>query len=246
MFQTKMYLMKKLLVILILSPVLSFSKSTIILNIRSCNKGPINSFGTTRILKVLKEGNLIFPLSDSGFYSGYIWIKDLDTGLYRIQYQNLFHKEVCDSIQISENRLYKLDICVDKFNKYNTPFQGLIDTVSELQPLLINTLTYHVNKVESELRIVKINNQVVAHLKQKFKIKGEKRPDVSKSVILSEGMINKIRQFEYELDIVSRIDNVICNGATNYSIQLGQTKKILRDTTCEWDGIYNLIKDLFN
>jgi len=238
--------MKKLLILLTLVPLLSFSKSTLILNIHSCNKEPINSFGPTRILKVLKEGKLIFPVSDSGFYSGYIWIKDLDIGVYHIQYQNLFHKEVCDSIQISENRIYNMEICVDKFNKYDTYFQGLIDSISELQPLLINTLTYHINKVESELRIVKIDNQLLALLKQKFKIKGKKKPDVSKSVILSENMINKIRQFEYELDIVTRIDNVICNGATNYTIQLGQTKKIRTDPTCEWDGIYNLIKDLFN
>jgi len=241
-----MYLMKKLLVILILSPVLSFSKSTLILNIYSCNEEPVNSFGPTRILKVLKEGKLIFPLSDSGFYSGYVWIRDLDTGVYHIQSQNLFHIDVCDSIKISENRLYKLDICVDKFNKYDKFFHGMIDSISETKPLVIKATTFHINKVQSELKIVKKNGQLIAYLKQKFKIKGERWPDVSKSVILSERMVDKIRQFEYELYIVDKIDNIICNGRTYYSIQLSETQKKLLDPTCEWYGIYNLKKELFN
>lgn len=234
--------MRILILALIFLPLISFSKSYLLLDIHSCKD---NSFGPTRELKVFKNDKLIYPLFDSTFFVGGILIKDLDTGLYKIKYQNRFYKDVWDSVRISEYRFYTMDICVDKFNKHDNSFQGLIDSVLELQPLLINTLTYHVNKVESELRIVKINNQIVAHLKQKFKMKGEKRSDVSKSVLLSASMINRIRQFEYELEIVSKIDNVICNGSTNYSLQLGQTKKIFRDPTCDWNGIYDLIRDIF-
>ncbi len=234
--------MKKLLIILTLIPFYSFSRSTLILDIRSCKD---NLFGPTTILKVLKEGKLIYHLSDSAFYSGHIWLKDLDTGLYHIQYRNLFYKDIYDSIQISEARIYKFDICVDRFNNHPKSYHGLVDSILDSHTLIIKATSVHTNQVKTEFRIVQKKGKCMAYLKQKFYIKGEKRPDISKSVILAEAMIDKIRQFEYELDIVAKVE-VISSGRTYYSIQLGQAKKKYLVSTGEWAGIYGLIKNIFN
>ena len=235
-------IMKRLLTILLLFPLLAFPKASLYISLHSCN---IENFGTTNKISIYKNGVFLYEKSDSSNILSFVHLTNLDTGLYQIHYQNIFHKEVYSSKLIPADSSYFLEICLDKFGDIDKSFHGLIDSISDTEPLviLVNSVGCYGN-AKSELKIEKTKGKIFAYYTKTLKTKGEKKSRIYKAKELTESDINQIRQFEYELNLISN-SNTICSYREYYKIESGAIKKSYFDSTCKWTGIWKLVKFIF-
>jgi len=235
--------MKRITVILLLLPSLVFSKARLWVTIENCKE---HSFaGIPENIQVFKNGVYASELTDSLKGKSFVMLENIDTGNYRFHYSNTFHYEVQENINISESKIYMINLCLDKFNNVDKSFRSLIDSADSNHPLVIkvNTISDY-GSTTSELKIVKVKEKIIAYYKKNLKSKDKPASNVYKTKLLNPSDILLIRQFEHELTLITK-SNMMCSAREYYSLQLGEIHRSFFDPTCEWQGIWNLLKKIF-
>lgn len=242
-------MIKFLLILLLFTPSFAFSKVYLFVKVKYCINSDLTA--TSQSIQVFKNGNFEQSLTDSLKGQTFVIFKNIDTGRYQFRYKNQFDFDVQESIHISSDGTYELNICIDKLRDRDQGFRGLVDSITFQNPLYIkvNTGGCFANS-NSVLKIYKNGNKYYASYQMQIenqygKVKREKK--VKK---LTNVDILTIREFEYDFThlkyvYINSCIKIVSTSKAEYTITQGKIVKRILAENNEWKNIGWLTKKLF-
>lgn len=198
---------------------------TLKVNIKDCRDN--GSFHYLDEFKLYKNGTLIKTVEPK--HERKHLIKNLSFGTYKIEYMSMFQKLECIDIEITKNKRYVVDLCINYMDYNSDSYKPFIDRLNE-----------------SDSYVIQVSSQGCFHNSQeKYLIK---RMDDNfyltfnkKEKLLNKREIDAIRHFEIELNYMNSFG---CTTTDTYLIKYKNEKVIISDGSCSWNGIYHLKQEL--
>lgn len=213
--------MKNILLLIasiIISSGFSQAQSTLKVKIRDCRQE--GAFVYLSEFKLFRNDSLlktVEPKSESTQI-----IKDLEYGLYHLEYVTHFNQTERISIELKEKKKYKVDVCLDYFDHASDPYQALIDRLENGEFYRIEFMSsgcFHGTR--DTLLIERKEDQYF------LSYQGQDR-------LLNHDEIGAIRNFEKELNYTN--PSYGCTTVDTYQLDYEGKRRVFIDGSCDWRG----------
>lgn len=188
------------------------------------------SYAFLKELRILKNGieyTMLYPKHENKQV-----LKNLELGTYSLVYTSMFGKEETQIVEITENKKYSTNVCIDFIDYTKESYVSIIDQLQESESYSIVMLSqgcFHFTN----------DTVLISRTDDTYSIKWG-----SKTKVLSEDEIEKIRHFEIELNYMN--DSGGCTTTDSYQINYNDRLLIqIDDGSCAWNGNRYLKMELF-
>ncbi|MER3329597.1 MAG: hypothetical protein RIF34_08485, partial [Candidatus Kapaibacterium sp.] len=164
---------------------------------------------------------------------GRFFIKNLNPGTYVIRYGNIWRQSLTDSIELNSYlRGYK--VCIDNFKKRDHyPLLELFNEAKNIRIEQVSTGCFHHSL--TQINFQKMDDYILAT----YKSEDKKR----KIKIKSASDLKLITNFFSRIDLLDGPGG--CTTTDDYKFSFDGTTIEISDSSCDWDGFYQLTKQLF-
>jgi hypothetical protein len=201
-------------------------KAELVINIADCRDAKNFAFLLElRILKNGKEFKILKPQNENKQV-----LKNLGFGVYTLVYKTMFEKEESLRVEIIENKRYSTNICTNYIDYSKDKYKPFINQLQENESYTILILSQGCFHSNQDTLTIKRNNDIFIFTWG------------TKSKKLSQSDIEKVRNFEIELNYMT---NLGCTTVDTYFIKYNESTKKISDGSCSWNGNYFLKKQLF-
>lgn len=203
---------------IIISSGFSQAQSTLKVKVRDCRQE--SGFVYLSEFKLFKNDSLlktVEPKSESTQI-----LKDLEYGLYYIEYVTFFNQTKRISIALTEKKKYKIDLCLDYFDHESDPYQAFIDRLE-------NGEFYRIEFMSSGCFHGTRDTLLIERKADQYYLsyQGQDR-------LLNQDEIGAIRNFEKELNYSN--PSYGCTTVDSYELRYRSEKLIKMDGGCRWKG----------
>ena len=181
-------------------------------------------------LHLKKDGKLL-AIYEPELFKNYYQIDSLKPGNYDIEFNTIFKLIESESINIGDNKIDTLKLCIDKINYESIKYIPFIDRigVNESFEMKISSQgCFH--SAKSTVTVSKTKNKVVLQVDDKTKV-------------LTDEELDYFRKFELEL---IHMDNYGCTSIDYYTLKYNDQILEIADGSCYWYGYGRLYNLLFN
>lgn len=159
-----------------------------------------------------------------------ILLKHLDLGMYTIQFNSLYEKNIIDKITIDSAKEYTTTLCYDYINQTNDSTIEVLDFIQNSDKLTIlfeRSGCFTTNR--DSFSILKNNNVYSITCRNYTKL-------------LTASELDLFKCFELELQ---HLKVTGCTTWDTYIFQFSDYSIGFIDQSCRWYGYYNLLKTIF-
>jgi hypothetical protein len=170
--------------------------------------------------------------------NGEFYITELTKGNYNLEFVNVYGQTVSKEIELKDT-ITEIKLCFNDFidTGEKTTIESLNNT-DVFEILILSTGCFHFEKDKILFYYKKksLYAEFYRNSKKKKKIKLDNEK-LSKFILFERMVLQRDR----------RNKTIICTSSTNYTFNHnGQKKNEIFDGTCDWDGYYDLINEMFN
>lgn len=222
--------MKRLISLIYIFFFLLFSKivsanATLHVNILDCREETsfefIDSFN-------LYKGDSLFKKFEA-HYRGTVFIENLESGKYYIEFINWFGKITRVDVEIGSEKNYYTEICLNQMDYERETHIPIINQLEEGESYSILMLSHGCfHSTKDSLFLSKKDESYF------IKYNGVEK-------LLKENELTAIRHFEIELNYINALG---CTTVDTYLVKFKEKEIIVKDGGCNWRGRYNLLKNL--
>lgn len=243
--------MPRFALILLLFPVLAWSKPN--LEISFSLSRIQKSIGNEHLrISVYKDNELlvrcndVYDLLHMGLYGDVIYLRNIDTGAYRIEYTTILNRTVSETISVVKDSTYWKYIRLDHYEDSLETFKSFLGTLKENESMTFAFESYGCYHWEEQnIKISRVNGKYIATLYPEKLVRNNRSRGKKITKTLSERDIEAFRY--YEGYILAR-----SNGGggsteyTNYTININGVKWIIEDGDENRKQYFTLRKNIFN
>ena len=208
-----------------LSFVSSYSQSNLEIFIESCKH--TRTMGRLDEFKLYRNDTFLRNVETD--YRSLIKLKNLTYGKYKIEYKTIFQKTENVEIELSKEKKYKLELCLDYIDYDSETYEPIINQLKNGESYSIYFYSVGCFHFEYDTLVIrKDDDNFFAHHKNKIKQ-------------LDTNDINELRHFEIELNYMETSG---CTTNDHYTLQYKRKKIEISDGSCSWLGFSFLLEKL--
>lgn len=199
-----------------------------------CRKKEPVRIGADDTINFYKNGVLNRQIITMNYNRWPIEIFNFESGIYTIQYKNIFDKIAFKEVNIPDTvESFYIKLCPDELleSDLNSDFKLENNDTIEIQ--FSTSGCFH--RYSESIKIYKQQDVFVSELKDR---------DTSLAVKMNQKMLSDFVRFKNEIIVIK--DSKGCTTTDKYIIKSKNWNLTRIDGGCEWDGYYFLKKSLFN
>jgi hypothetical protein len=114
----------------------------------ACCRGNTSVKGDNQV-RIYKAGSLLHNIDFRNVFPDTL-LKDLDTGLYRLEYTTIFNRLVSQEIFVTDKELNYERLCLDDYNPALETFKGFISSLSDNEKMVLRFESYGCSHWEAQ------------------------------------------------------------------------------------------------